>query len=257
MELGEQIKKVADDMMADGTMETIIREQLQKNISKLIDDSLSYGELRDAFKDKIKECMVPAIKNTDISQYVLDLDHILTQVVNETALAENNKILENFGKLMKSTDDEYGKTIKMSTIINAYSEYVANEVDVDGLDVEFDDGPAYEAVEIEGYLEYDEERSWSLFDNAVMDFTVTGKIEDQSDTLNRTIHLSHYKHDKNNVWHIDKVDALSDPTIKSLKYMDSFDILLARLMRCHADIELDEDSFNDEITPNKEPEPHF
>ncbi len=262
MDLGEQIKQVADTMATDGTIEKIIREQLTEHVKKTIDDSFRWGKLSDILRDKITELMVPAIKEYDFGKYLLNMDSILTDVVNETAGEANNATLRHFKELMTSTK-KYGDIIKMSTIIEKYKEFVANEIDTDGLDVTYDDGVAYESVEVNGYLEIEDDRSWSIFDYASMDFTVGSPCEEQGETLNRCIHLHHYKKDDEDatgkkLWTLDSVSNLTaEPRIKSLSSLTDFDVFLISLLRAGVKIELDEDEFNDDVVPSKEPEATF
>lgn len=262
MDLGEQIKQVADTMATDGTIEQIIREQLTEHVKKTIDDSFRWGKLSDILRDKITELMAPAIKEYDFGKYLLNMDSILTDVVNETAGEANNATLKHFKELMTSTK-KYGDIVKMSTIIEKYKEFVANEIDTDGLDVTYDDGVAYESVEVNGYLEIEDDRSWSIFDYASMDFTVGSPCEDQGETLNRCIHLHHYKKDDEDatgkkLWTLSNVSNLTEePTIKSLSKLTDFDVFLISLLRAGVKIELDEDEFNDDVVPSKEPEATF
>ena len=123
MDLGEQIKQVADEMATDGTIEKIIREQLTEHVKKTIDDSFRWGKLSDILRDKITELMAPAIKGYDFGKYLLNMDSILTDVVNETAGEANNATLRHFKELMTSTK-KYGDIVKMSTIIEKYNFYM-------------------------------------------------------------------------------------------------------------------------------------
>lgn len=262
MDLGEQIKQVADTMATDGTIEQIIREQLTEHVKKTIDDSFRWGKLSDILRDKITELMAPAIKEYDFGKYLLNMDAILTDVVNETTGEANNATLRHFKELMTSTK-KYGDIVKMSTIIEKYKEFVANEIDTDDLDVTYDDGVAYEPVEVYGYLEIEDDRSWSIFDYASMDFTVGSPCKDQGETLNRCIHLHHYKEDDEDatgkkLWTLGSVSNLTaEPTIKSLSSLSDFDVFLISLLRAGVKIELDEDEFCDDVIPSKEPEMTF
>jgi hypothetical protein len=264
MDLGEQIKQVADTMTADGTVEQIIREQLTEHVKKIIDDSFRWGELYDVLKNKITEIMVPAIKECDFGKYLLNMDDILTDVVNETAGEANNAILRHFKELMTSTK-KYDDVIKMSTIIGKYEQFVADEVDTDDLDVVFDDGPSYESVDVKGCLEIEDDKYWNAFDYATMDLTIGSPCEEQGKTLNRSIRLHRFKKGfpdeddaEKKFWRIDSVSNLTEePTIRSLGHLTDFDVFLISLLRAGVKIELDEDEFEDEIIPSEEPEPTY
>ena len=264
MDLGEQIKQVADTMATDGTIEQIIREQLTEHVKKIIDDSFRWGELHNALEDKIEEVMAPAIKECDFGEYLLNMNDILTDVVNETAGEANNAILRHFKELMTSTK-KYDDVVKMSTIISKYEQFVANEIETDDLDVVFDDGPSYESVDVKGYLKIEDDKYWNAFDYATMDLTVGNPCEEQGETLNRSIRLHRFKNgfpdedeEEKKLWRIDSVSNLTEePTIRSLGSLTDFDVFLISLLRAGVKIELDETDFEDEITPSNEPEPTY
>lgn len=264
MDLGEQIKQVADTMTADGTVEQIIREQLTEHVKKTIDDAFRWGELHDALKNKITETMAPAIKECDFGEYLLNMNDILTDVVNETAGEANNATLRHFKELMTCTK-KYDDVVKMSTIIEKYKQFVADEVDTDDLDVVYDDEPAYEPVNVEGYFGIEPDKYWNAFDYATMDLTVRSPCEEQGETLNRCIRLHRFKKDfpdeddaEKKLWRIDGISNLTEePKIRSLGSLTDFDVFLISLLRAGVQIELDEDEFEDEITPSEEPEPTY
>lgn len=46
----EDIKRITDEILQDGTVEKIIREKITKGFESAIESSFSYGKLRDAVK---------------------------------------------------------------------------------------------------------------------------------------------------------------------------------------------------------------
>lgn len=241
----EEIKKIIDEILQDGTVDKIIRENIIKSFELAIERSFSYGKLSDAIGKKIDEVLVPFIENYDMGEYIIKLDTILSEIVNSTALAENKKILENFKNLMIEPEK---KTITVSELFKQYKLYVAKEMDTDGRNVQIEDTVYYEPMEVSFEVKKEQERSWNCFDRAVLEFSVAE--EEQQENLNRTIRLNHYKNGAEG-WDI---IAEINPEITSLRYLDDFDILLIKLKRGMVKLIIDEESDWDNVISENEPE---
>lgn len=189
--------------------------------------------------------LVPLIESYDMSEYIVKLDTVLTEIANSTALTENKKILENFKNLMIEPDM---KTITVSELFEQYKLYVAKEMDTDGRDVQVDGGVYYEPMEVNFEVIEEEDRSWSCFDRAILELSVDE--EEQQEKLNRTIRLDHYKNGKEG-W-----DIISEfnPQITSLRYLDDFDIFLLKLQRANVKVIVDKKSDWDSVISENEPE---
>ena len=241
----EDIKKIIDKILQDGTVEKIIQEKITKGFASELESSFCYGKLRDAVRKRIDEVLVPFIENYNMGEYIIKLDTVLSEIVNSTALAENRKILENFKNLMIEPEK---KTITVSELFEQYKLYVAKEMDTDGRDVQIEDIAYYEPMEVSFEFKKEEERSWSCFDRAVLEFGVTE--EEQQENLNRTIRLDHYKNGAEG-WNI--ITEIN-PEIMSLRYLDDFDILLIKLQRGMVKLIIDEESDWDNVISDNEPE---
>lgn len=241
----EEIKKIIDKILQDGTVEKIIREKITKGVASEIESSFCYGKLRDAVRERIDEVLVPFIENYNMDEYIIKLDTVLSEIVNATALVENKKILENFKNLMIEPEK---KTITVSELFEQYKLYVAKEMDTDGRDVQIEDTVYYEPMEVSFEVKKEQERSWSCFDRAVLEFSVAE--EEQQENLNRTIRLNHYKNGAEG-WDI---IAEINPEITSLRYIDDFDILLIKLQRGMVKLIIDEESDWDNVISENEPE---
>lgn len=241
----EDIKRITDEILQDGTVDKIIREKITKGFESAIESSFCYGKLRDAVRKRIDEVLVPFIENYDMGEYIVKLDTILSEIVNSTALVENKKILENFKNLMIEPEK---KTITVSELFEQYKLYVAKEMDTDGRNVQIEDIAYYEPMEVSFEFKKEEERSWSCFDRAVLEFSVAE--EEQQENLNRTIRLNHYKKGAEG-WDI---IAEINPEITSLRYLDDFDILLIRLSKGMVKLIIDEESDCDNVISENEPE---
>lgn len=241
----EDIKKITDEILQDGTVDKIIRENIIKGFELAIERSFSYGKLRDAIRKKIDEVLVPFIENYDMGEYIIKLDTVLSEIVNATTLVENKKILENFKNLMIEPEK---KTITVSELFKQYKLYVAKEMDTYGRDVQIEDTVYYEPMEVSFEIKKEQERSWSCFDRAVLEFSVAE--EEQQENLNRTIRLDHYKNGAEG-WDI--ITEIN-PEIMSLMYLDDFDILLIKLQRGMVKLIIDEESDWDSVISDNEPQ---
>lgn len=241
----EDIKRITDEILQDGTVDKIIKENITKGFESAIESSFAYGKLRAAIRKRTVEILVPFIEEYDMNNYIVKLDTVLSAIVNSTALVENKKLLENFKNLMTEPDM---KTITVSELFEQYKLYVAKEMDTDGRNVQVDDGVYYAPMEVNFEVVEEEDRSWSYFDKAVLELSVAE--EEQQEELNRTIRLDHYKNGKEG-W-----DIISEfnPPIKSLRYLDDFDVFLLKLQRANVKLILDKKSDCDSVISENEPE---
>ncbi|MBV5122223.1 hypothetical protein [Bacillus halotolerans] len=248
MNLEKNIKDVIAKQMEEGMVEKLVAEQLEKGISKALENLFSsYGDVTDIIKEKLKSVIVPYLENYDYSKYITKLDHVLVEVLQNTTL-ENRNLLNNFKELM-SEEAAAEKTIKLSDLYAKWMNYVAKNVETDGLEVEFDDGPEYEAVEVSVNVERNEDRTWSIFEYATIFFEC-----DHDEEMNFEIPISLYKNGKDKEWDL-KYNSVHD--LKSLRHLNEFEILLMRLSQNGVGIILDIEWENDEVTPEEEPEPSF
>ena len=132
----EDIKRITDEIMQDGTIEKILREKVEKGFLDAVDSAFRWGELKDAIEKRVKEILVPYVESYDMSAYIVKLDTVLTDIVNQTSLQDNAKILENFQKLMIEPEIEY---ITLEDIFEEYKKYVSKNMETSGRNVEYDD----------------------------------------------------------------------------------------------------------------------
>ena len=65
---------------------------------------------------------MPFIEKYDMSDYIVKLDTVLTEIVNQTALVDNKRLLRNFQYLMTEPQEE---EVKLSDLFREYEKYVA------------------------------------------------------------------------------------------------------------------------------------
>lgn len=244
MNLETSIKDVISKKLVDGTVEKLVEEHLQKGVTKALESLFSsYGDVTKVIEEKVKSVMVPYLESYDYSEYLTKLDSVLVDVLKNSAL-ENKKLLTNFKELMIH---EERNEIKVTELFEEWTKYVVKNVETAGLEINYDDGPSYEYVEINMNVSYDDERSWSSFDYATLVFEC-----EHDEKMNFAVRLS--KWDKRDAWDI-RFDAKHD--ISSLRHLNEFEILLMKLDQNGVRLVLDSDYESDEVVPDKEPEPTF
>ena len=245
MNLEERITNAVMEKMTDGTVEELVKKNVESAINKSLDDLFSWsGAGKKMIDEKVKEVIVPVIERHDFNQYIVKLDSVLTDIINRTSLAENEKILENFKVLMLEPDM---KVIKLSDIFKKYCEYVAHDVDTDNLEACCEDGePYYEPVTANMEVEH-EDRWMSSFEHCRVKFFC-----DEDKELNKELRLYRSRDDRN--WNVSyEIDMFCD--INSLRNLSDFDIFLMTLRRGYVDVEMDSESeYADDIEPEKTPE---
>ena len=243
----EDIKRIANEMLEDGTIEEIIKAKIKESFEKAVADSFRWGELSSAIDKRIKSVLVPYIENVNLDNYIVKLDTVLAEIINNTELQDNKKILENFKELMT----ENPKEIALTDIFKEYKNFVAANMEINSREVSFDSGePEYEPIEVEYQFASDtEERRWSIYKYATVDFIVNES--DQEKKLNKTIRLRQFEEYG---WEI-----VSEPcvNIDSLRNMSEFEVMLHRLSRTGAKIIIDREDACDLVYSDEKPEPTF
>lgn len=248
MTLENGIKDAISKKLEDGSIETIIQEQLASGVTKALSNLFgSYGDVTKIIEEQIKTVMVPYLEKYDYSEYVAKLDNVLIEVLKESAL-ENKNLLKNFKNLMIA--DKELKKIKMTDIFNEWRRYVAENVDTDSLDIDYDDTPSYEYVECRLEVERDEDR-WgsSSFEYATVIFEC-----EQDEKMNFSFKISRWKKSSNQEWDI---DYKTPSEISSLRNLNEFEIFLMKLKQAAVDLILDIEDDHDDVRPTQEPEISF
>lgn len=244
MSMENIIAEMLEKKLTDGSIEKVIEEKLTKCVGECMEDIFRWsGEAKKLIEEKLKETIVPAIERHDFSEYTVKLDAVLTEIVNSTTLQDNKKILENFKELMS----EDKKEINLSDIFVKWSEYVEKNVETNGLDINYDDGPHYDYVHIEMEIEDIENRSKYAPDKKVVYFTC-----EHDEDMN--VQFEIYKYDFMKSY---EISGYGVANINGLARTDEMQILLMKLGRNSTKIIIDGKYLEDDITPNKEPEASF
>lgn len=246
MTIENAVKSVIAEKLAEGIIERLVAENLEKGINKSLENLLgSYGDVTRVIEAKIKEVMVNQLSSYDYSKYIVKLDHVLTEILKNTSL-DNKKILKNFKELM--TDSEFPKIVKLSDIFEEYKKYVSENVETNDLEINYDDSPTYENVTVTMEVEHEEKRSWSSssFKNAKVIFEC-----EKDENVNFEIRLSRFKE---NPWDL-SLDI--NDSIRSLRGLSEFEIYLLKLNQSTSGIEIDEEDMSDDVEVEAEPEASF
>lgn len=124
----EDIKRITDEILSDGTVDQIIREKVTDGIEKAIASSFNYGKLEKAVKERVEQVLVPFIESYDMSGYIVKLDTLLTEMVNKSVLIDNKNLLENFKFMMEEPQET---DIKISDLFKEYKKFVAGDMEVE------------------------------------------------------------------------------------------------------------------------------
>lgn len=244
MTLENQIKSVIEQKLADGTVEKLVAEKFEQGINNALDNMFrSYGDITEVIEKQLKKVMIPYIEKHDFNQYLIKLDTVLTELSN-SVIKDNKKILDNFKTLMEPVPKE----IKSSELFNKWLEYAADNIETDGLEVEFDDRPSYETVEVTMSFEQLDSPSWSSFENGQLLFEC-----DHDEDINFVIPLHRWK-EHEDYW---TITDLGNIDLSSLKNISSFEVFIRSLKQNYTKILIDTDYEIEDLQPSKEPEPNW
>lgn len=237
------------------TIQNMISEKVKTYMAEIINDMFRWGDVKDAIKNKLKAIMLPAIEAYDFSDYVTNLEKVLTEIISGSAVSVNNTVLHNFGIIMCPPNNP--SSVTLDDLFDAYKKFVADIVDTDGRNVIFDGGtPVYENVGCEIHVE-NIKSSYTNSDTEryVVSFTAD-EVSEYNESMNAEIELRRYNFMPEGEYSIQIY--LNGKTLRDIS---SFEAYLYSLMVNHiplkTNIDLDGFSDDDEVTPTNEPEPVY
>lgn len=247
-DFGQRIVDAVNMKLNDGTVEELVGQYVEKGVSEALQEMFSWkGEGKKLIEKKLNETIVPAIERHDFNRYLTKLDAVLAEIVNNTILADNRKMLENFKELMIEPET---REVNLSDIFKRYCGHVAENVSTDDLEACCEDGePYYEHVTAVMEVEHEDVgRGWheSVFDRCTVNFTCK-----EDEDLNFRINL--YKTRDEKTWNLNMGAGSVD--VNSLRRLNGFEVFLLTLRRAFADIVMDKESDCDyDIEPEEKPE---
>lgn len=247
----EDLKRITDEIMQDGTIEKILREKVEKGFLEAVDSAFRWGKLKDAIENRVKEVLVPYVESYDMSAYIIKLDTVLTDIVNQTSLQDNAKILGNFQKLMVEPGIEF---VTLGDVFEEYKKHVSKNMETSGRNVEYDDGYYYyEPIGVTADIVKENERPWSSFKHAVLELAVDE--EEQQENLNFSIRLSRWESEYDKKGYELVYDVA--PSVRGMRRLDDFEIYILRLARAGVRL-LDDKLYDDDsVIAEDKPEPTY
>lgn len=249
-----------DDIIRDN-VESLLAEKLPTILDKAIenalqdacDNSFRWGKPKKAIEEKLNEILVPAIESYNLSNYNVKLGIFLEQLMNETAIDDTRKLLQNFHGIIS---DENTGTILASEILKAYAEHCAYEFSCDGREVD-NENETYQnfAVCADIEQEYNHTSRYYTGEDAILKLYIEDEYESDADNskLNYEIRMWRTSSDAPNQW---RPLVRRDYTIGEIQNMSHFDILILKLSQNKTKIinNLDEYNSDIEVTPEDTPE---
>lgn len=247
MSLENNISKVIQEQLQGDLIERVIEKQLENCVQNAVNELFGHwGEAKKIVEKKIQEVMIPQLSQYDYSQHITKLDDVLTEILKATTL-DNKKILENFKEFMLP---DAPKEIELTELFRQYANFVAEEVDTTGLEVDYDDEPSYEAVEIRFEVEDCPGRGWSIYEEKKVFFECVHEVGNK-DELHFEINIDKWKDAKEDKWSL-RFNANND--INSLRHLDKFTMYLLKLSQAGTKIIIDRYGDEEWVTPEQEPE---
>lgn len=240
MSLENNISKVIQEQLQGDLIERVIAEQLEKCVRNSVDSLFgSWGDCKEIIEEKIKGVMIPQLESYDYSKHIVKLDTVLTDILKATTV-DNKKIIESFKGFYL---DEMPKAITITEMFDKYKKHVEENVETDGLEVDYDDEPTYESVEVTVEVEEDS-RSYGGYKSATIYFEC-----EHDESMNFSIHTQ--KNPRDDYYFI--TDDLA-ARFTSLRKAKTFELFLLRMRNEYTHIKLDTMDDCDSVCPEARPE---
>lgn len=249
----DQIKTSVNEIMASTDIQEVVKSHLKKGIENAIENSFKWGDLSKTVENKIKEYLVPYIEKYDMSEFIPKMDTVLTQIVNETTLTENKRLLENFKNLMI---EPRKKVINIDDIFAEYCKYVAANVDTSELEVICEDRAYYESVTCKCDVE-ETSKPYSYYKELLINFTTDdAKQCEYGDPINFSLAVKQSKDDTSKEY---KICPETPPSIESLRLISDFEVYLMKLQRAGVKVMITEypTAIEEDVDPDAEPEASY
>ena len=223
----ELMQKVFEEKMKDGTLESAISEQFDSLIKELIKDQFRYGgECKKAMEEKVREAILPCIKEYDFTEFLPKLDVLLTQIANNCRTHEYKNLVQNFERLNKPMF-ERKQVVTLGDLMKIYAKYASKEVDTSDLEVDYDD-VRYKPLTCNTYFEEQDKTEWSCYNRGTILFFC-----EEDDALDFGFEVSKYERDDK--WSVERRSLSAD--IKSVASITEIELMVENL--CYADCLID------------------
>lgn len=244
--LQQSISDCIQEELNKGIIEEVLREQFKKCVEKSVEDLFSYcGSVREVIKKRIDETLVPYLESYNYDAFIPKLDCVLTDVLKSvpkdyTSIIENFKDMCDLKKMPEVITEEH--------ILDAYSKYVKENIDVDLLDFNCED---VFYVEI-GLEKNESDESYSTSSSPERYIINLSCDENGECGDNLDISFSIYKYDFMNHFRIDKTSVRSLNDFNSLRKLNNLEILLLKIIQYDIPIDIKKDYANMDVEIERE-----
>lgn len=112
---------VYQQMIDDGTVEKIAREQIAKMIQGTLSDAVQWnGPARQKFKERIEPLLIDAIERSELQNMTEKLTGVINQALQASAAGSYKEICDGIRALASAPRFERNQTLKLSEIYQAY-----------------------------------------------------------------------------------------------------------------------------------------
>lgn len=257
--LQTEIVNILAETIGDGSeIKNVIQENIKKAINNAVIDAFKWGDIKRTLDAKIKETLVPAIESSDFSVYIPRLDAILTELVNDSSVQSNRRILEHFKTMVYPPAE---KVVSIEDVFKRFCEYAAKSLDTNGRNIVYEDDVSYE--DIECVMEVEDSRG--MYERRgrerwLVSFHVNE--DDAKDDYGEPLALSFilYRFDWQEPGEYSIISPV-DAKISSLHNMSDFEVYIASLATAGVHIKFatnPEGTYLEEyVTPENKPEPTY
>lgn len=251
MSLVDDIERIHNDMVEDGTVDNIIKEQLTKSITEIVHHAFrTYSKVGKELESRIESRMLETITGYDWESYIPKLDAVLTDIINCTTIEDTKNILENFNVLMVKPDKE---TMLVSDLFKEYKDIVAHRASHTGHEVTAESGePEYEPVAVEYFFEKLEKPRWSSCERGVITFRTDDTDEnDEDSSINIEIPVSRWDFERKEGY---EVESNAIVNVANLRNLRDLELMVMKLARAKTRIIIDTENDDDEVYFYEKPE---
>lgn len=226
-------------------LQTLIDKAVEDAVSSVVRDLFRYGQpAHSALSARLSEELVKQIDTFDMGRFVVKLDTILADIVENCNAAEMSRHLTALSKYTQPLPPT-GK-MDLGQIIDAYGTWCAETIDTDKLEINYDEGPAYAPVTISASIECNESQLYPSFTDAVLHFTCA-----EDETLNVDWPITNWT--RLEYWSLSSRPA----TFPDIISASDIELRLAAIANAATKIYVDESDLDDEVEfeIDREPEP--
>lgn len=205
------------------------REQIKTGVENMLISSLNNflgwsSPVKREIDEQLRKVMAESLGNIDIKGYLPKLDYVLTTIIRESSIGHYKRLTDNFKELLLTKD--VPKQINLSEIFEKYKECCSIYVDTYNLEIDYDDEPTY--MDLTCNFETEEcKKPYSLNKEYIVKFNC---VEDSE--LNKEYKLVY-------VYGTGYKLPFLALNIKSLRYLNSFEVFMLMLSERGTEIIID------------------